>query len=250
MKNSRRAIGLLLTIVLVASTLGADGSCALTMIGEPVPTSSGASATTGGACDMSSGAGAGGSLPTGTGGAPASWCGGLGDSCDAVLCCDPFECAAGTCDVAPPAPPPEPGSGDTYSSCVDPCNCPSAGSVNGFAAEVFVFETTVKDDGKDAAGGWQVSGAMLKYARLPSFGIIPDTWSCSVVIGMPLRTAVNGIVPPDQAANMSAGIATAASTVLEHGGPKLPPGIFCSKLKPTMQGLWNQVFPTIGAKMM
>ena len=49
---------------------------------------------------------------------------------------------------------------------------------------------------------------------------------------------------------MSAGIATAAGQNLMRGPATLPSGIFCNKLKPEMQGLWNKVFPTVGAKMM
>lgn len=242
-------------MILAVGALGADGSCALTMIGEPVPPSSSQPPTTtssGGTCDPSTSASSGGGGSTGAGGSLGA-CGSLGDLCDAAPCCDPLECWAGACEVSqsPPAPPqpPGPNDGDTLSFCADPCKCPQGG-VNGFAAKAFIFETTVPDDGKDAAGGWQVSGASLRFYRWLDSDVLPETWVCPVVVGMPVRTAANGVVPPDQASAMSAGVATAAGHTLMHGPVTLPPGIFCGKLKPEMQGLWNKVFPTIGAKMM
>ena len=256
MINKRWLMGPILIFAVL--TIGAD-NCALTMIGEPVPTSPNdppppTTTTTGGACDMSS-SGTGGSAGTGGSGGGGGACGALGDVGDVVPCCAGLDCWAGACET-PPKPPPPPGppgpppdDGANYSLCSNPCVCSNTG-VHGFAAAAFVFETTVKDDGKDAAGGWQVTGAVLRFWRLRGYAIIPETGTRPVVIGMPVRTAASGVIPPDAAAGMTAGVASAVSDTLMHGPVDLPPGIFCGKFKPGMQILWDKVYPTLGAKTM
>jgi hypothetical protein len=137
--------------------------------------------------------------------------------------------------------------GTTYAHCTGTCagECP-AGGVNGFSSSVFKFTTIVPDDGKDEAGGWQAATASLKFYRWT--GLFPDLpWTCSVTVGMPLRAAAYGTISHTYAATISAGIASQAGMDLMHVKPKLPPGVFCSKLGPTMQALFKAQYLNLGA---
>lgn len=115
----------------------------------------------------------------------------------------------------------------------------------GFSPAAFKFVTIVADDGTGEAGGWQAASATLRIARLTSF--TPEIWACSVIVGMPLRTALHGTIFPDTAASISAAIATQASANVKNGAPDLPKGIFCTRLGPEMQRLFKEKYPYIGA---
>jgi hypothetical protein len=142
------------------------------------------------------------------------------------------------------------GGEESYAFCSDPCiaKCGPIGAKPGFSASIFAFATTIPDDGTDKGGGWQVASANLKFVRWTS--TIPEAWVCPLTVGMPLRTAINGTISPEYAATITAGIATDASSNVKNSSPDLPPGIFCSKLKPKMQTQFDVQYGSVGAKMM
>jgi hypothetical protein len=65
-----------------------------------------------------------------------------------------------------------------------------------------------------------------------------------------MRTTLAGPISPGYAAIISAEVATEATRNIKKSWPKAPQGIFCSKVKPEMQRLFNRDYKTIGAKMM
>ncbi len=137
---------------------------------------------------------------------------------------------------------------ETLAYCSGTCaaKCPTGG-VSGFSPSVFKFATTIPDDGKDAGGGYQVASATLSFFRWTSW--IPENWTCSLTVGMPIRTKEYGTFSPTMAASITAGIASDASFSLMKITPELPPGIFCSKLVYTMRDLFKAKYPNLGASV-
>lgn len=140
--------------------------------------------------------------------------------------------------------------GETYAYCSGPCEakCLAVG-MGSFAPAAFKFTTTVTDNGEGKAGGWQVATSSLDFVRWTS--LIPEYWSCTVSVGMPLRTEVHGTISAQTAATITAGVATLASTNVRKSNPDLPPGIFCSKFKAEMASIFGATpLTSYGAKMM
>lgn len=116
------------------------------------------------------------------------------------------------------------------------------------AAE-FEFKTTIKDDGTGDAGGWQEARARLTIGdKRP---VMFAGWDCEVKVGMPLRTAAHGRISADEAAKVSAKVATKAVRTLMPEQPpgKWPPGVFCTKLVPGISNLFaNDPYKRYGAR--
>ncbi len=126
-----------------------------------------------------------------------------------------------------------PVDGTTYdycdSACVAQCGVPLMGT---FAAPIFKFVTTIADNGKGKAGGWQVANVTLEFDRWT--GLLPEEWSCKVAIGFPLRTVAYGVISPAYAAVVSADVANIATSYLMHNPNEITPSIFCNMLPGTM----------------
>ncbi|WP_437276060.1 hypothetical protein WME90_33095 [Sorangium sp. So ce375] len=126
------------------------------------------------------------------------------------------------------------GDGQTYVFCSDICSskCPPAG-VNGFSPTIFSFVTTIPDDGTGESGGWQKATVRLKVKRWVE--IYPEFWECpQMTFRMPLRNRAQGQIPADEAARISADVATRASRKIMRANPTIPRGIYCTMLKDEM----------------
>jgi hypothetical protein len=137
-------------------------------------------------------------------------------------------------------------AGDTYQFCPDACpqgGACVAGVISMFRPSNFSFVTVLADKGGIGPGGWQEARAVLAFAD----GLFEIT-TCQVRIGMPLRTQTLGLISSSTAAIYSAGAANGAASSLWP--TDLPPGIFCSKLKPAIQQRFNEQYPGLGAAMM
>jgi hypothetical protein len=118
---------------------------------------------------------------------------------------------------------------------------------SGFSASKFKFKTTVKDDGEGAGAGWQEASAKLNFVdgrQDPSM-----SWTCSVVVGMPLRTAERGTISTDWASQRSAEVATTASSTVMHRQDKWEASAFCRDWGIEMQRLLNDDKPKVGARV-
>lgn len=135
----------------------------------------------------------------------------------------------------------------TYCSGQYAAKC-RAGGMSGFSPSVFKFATTLPDDGEGKAGGWQQATGTLTFYRWTS--LLPETWSCMVTVGMPLRTELNGKISTQTAASVTAGVATQASFTVMGIKPEVPPGIFCFKFKEEMRSLLKKPpLDTYGARV-
>jgi hypothetical protein len=106
----------------------------------------------------------------------------------------------------------------------------------------------VEDDGKKAAGGWQVGSATLHFYRWTD--ALPESWTCSVTVGMPVRAEAYGVIPAKKAATITAQVATAASFRVMSFRPELPPGIYCDRLSTEMKAEFKAEFENLGARVM
>lgn len=96
--------------------------------------------------------------------------------------------------------------------------------IGGFSISLFPFKTTVEDDGADVGGGYQEASTTLTFAD----GRQEPTarWSCSYLIGMPLRTLKFGKMDPVHAALITAQVATNASRTVMHSRSAWLPSAF------------------------
>jgi hypothetical protein len=113
-----------------------------------------------------------------------------------------------------------------------------------YSPEDFPFVTIVKDDGKGKAGGWQQAKAKLDFAQGNS--IEHREWQCTLTIGMPLRTAVAGPIPPKHASELSARLAAEAARGIEPAW-ELPPSFFCRDFVKAVERQFKSKHPLLGA---
>lgn len=134
-----------------------------------------------------------------------------------------------------------------FVSCTDACSskCPAPGAITvaNFSPADFPFVTTVKDNGKGEAGGWQVAKANLEFEHIviPLKAVI---WYCPITIQMPLRTELMGKVDATRAAMFSVEITEAAARGMDFS---LPQGIFCKQFASNVTAAFKSKYPGLGA---
>ncbi|XYI02939.1 hypothetical protein ACMHYB_25575 [Sorangium sp. So ce1128] len=114
-----------------------------------------------------------------------------------------------------------------------------------FTKSDFPFVTTVKDDGKDEGGGWQVAKANLKFAKLRNLRPV-RSWTCSLNVEMPLRTKQMGRISSNRAARLSAEISDGVARRMDYN---LPRGIFCKRFVQGMREMFISKHPKLGARV-
>lgn len=123
-----------------------------------------------------------------------------------------------------------------------PTDCALMG---GFSASLFKFTKTQEDDG--VGFGWQEAQPTLKFAdgrQDPT-----ATWTCTINVGMPLRTGTMGKIAADWAAETSAGIATEASGAVMRSQSSWIPAAFCKTFKDQMNSIFGKRYPNLGARV-
>lgn len=116
-----------------------------------------------------------------------------------------------------------------------------------FTPSEFSFVTTVRDDGKGPAGGWQEAKAKLTFIAVtfpPRRW--PRRWQCPITVGMPLRAEHMGVITPAFAAKISAEVANKSKDFVDW---QLPSGIFCQKFVEEVRGLVRFRYPKLGARV-
>ena len=106
-----------------------------------------------------------------------------------------------------------------------------------FSASNFKFSTMVQDDGRGKAGGWQRASAVLKFADWRGFG--PNFWQCSLTVGVPIRSEAAGRISPEQAAQITAAVATEASSVVMHSRPAWVGAAYCIAFREKMREMFS-----------
>lgn len=121
--------------------------------------------------------------------------------------------------------PPEPqATGDS-----PPPECVEIGS---YSPSLFKFKTTLADDGTDTGGGYQEATAAVKFVdgrQEPA-----ASWTCSLWVGMPLRTTKHGKISPERAAEFAADALTLAAGATMHSKSSWIQAAFCKKLAENM----------------
>lgn len=124
-----------------------------------------------------------------------------------------------------------------------PVRTPEAG---GFSPSLFNFLTTIPYDGS-VAGGWQEATATLKFVDARQ--LLPETWTCTIKVGMPIRPEKYGVLSAAVAASMSAAAATTASTAVMHRKPKWIAVAYCSEFATAVRVTLNATWPNLGARV-
>lgn len=117
----------------------------------------------------------------------------------------------------------------------------------GFSPSIFLFVTTVPDDGQGKAGGWQEAVATLKFTDMRH--LLPDRWTCTIKVQMPIRSEKYGVITPDVAASMSASAATSASVAVMHRQPRWIAVSYCIQFKDEVELTLNTVYKQLGARV-
>ena len=172
---------------------------------------------------------------------------------------DKGEAADNPCTASdtPKKPPPEntcqaptpSGEGATSWSCSAACSskCPAPGrnTFVSFDTLEFPFVTTVKDDGTDKGGGWQVAKANLEFVRM----LIPisiTSWWCRFTIEMPLRTAMMGKISATLAASLSQEISVGVARDMDYD---LPQPTFCSQFVDKVEAAFKSKYKFLGSRV-
>ena len=112
-----------------------------------------------------------------------------------------------------------------------------------FTSLEFPFVTTVKDDGTDKGGGYQVAKVNLEFVHI----LIPisiTSWWCPFTIGMPLRTEGMGKISATLAASLSEEISVGVARDMDYS---LPQGIFCSQYIKKVAAAFDSKYPSLKA---
>lgn len=118
--------------------------------------------------------------------------------------------------------------------------------LGGFSPDLFKFVTIIPYKG-GVAGGWQEAFAVLKFVdgrQDPA-----QKWTCSVRVGMPIRSEKQGTISPVQAAVYTADIATDASSVVMHRQPYWLTAEYCFAFHVEMRAQFEKYFRGLGAKV-
>ncbi|WP_437777889.1 hypothetical protein [Sorangium sp. So ce1097] len=142
------------------------------------------------------------------------------------------------------------GDGATSWNCGGACGskCPKPGMAHfvyvNFEPSDFPFVTTVKDDGRGSAGGYQQAKANLKFEHRFPGGT--TEWYCAITIRMPLRTELMGKIDPLRAASLSEEITEEVGQLMDY---KLPPGIFCKRFATQVDAAFRLKYKGLGASV-
>jgi hypothetical protein len=118
--------------------------------------------------------------------------------------------------------------------------------IGGFSESLFKFAATGKDDGAGQRTDWQEASATLTFSdpsAKPS-----GSWTCDVVVGMPLRTEKWGEIAPDYAAYAAATAATSAASAVMARKADGSTEDFCKQWRDEMQGALDSI-QGLGAKV-
>jgi hypothetical protein len=126
-----------------------------------------------------------------------------------------------------------------------PAPPPDRVAIGAFSASMFKFKKTQEDDG--VGYGWQVAQPTLKFADGRQEPV--QAWTCTLNIGMPLRTTTLGKITPEWAAEVSALVATAASGVVMHSQSSWTPAAFCKAFKDGMMKMFKKSYEGLGARV-
>lgn len=124
----------------------------------------------------------------------------------------------------------------------DPPECNLIGS---YDASLFKFKTMVEDDGTGLAGGWQVATATVQF--VDGRQDPPAGWSCSITVGMAIRSETRGKISTAQAATMTAEVLTDMASYTMHSRDAWVGASFCKQLAMNMEKYFKKRYSGTGA---
>jgi hypothetical protein len=116
-------------------------------------------------------------------------------------------------------------------------------SIFQFSPSVFKFVVTVPDDHTDVAGGTQTARAVLRFPA------VRPGLTCNVKVDVAIRSATEGIIPPQRAAQVTAEIATVSASVTYHLREDWPSALFCAQWREGMQRIFEGQYCGFGARV-
>lgn len=122
---------------------------------------------------------------------------------------------------------------------------PDCASVGMFSPSLFKFVTIVADDGTMEPGGWQEAGGTFNFVDTQD----SRSYSCSIKVGMPLRTAAQGKISHAMAADMSATVMTFAGPTVMHQKTSWVTAQFCEAVRAEMTKLFDEGWPKLGERV-
>ena len=114
-----------------------------------------------------------------------------------------------------------------------------------FSPSEFPFVTTINDDGKDGAGGWQEAKANLEFIK----AIVPSSvtkWYCKFTIGMPPRPEMMGNISAKRAADLSVEITEDVARGMDYD---LPAVTFCADFIIAARAAFKAKYPYLGSRV-
>ena len=107
--------------------------------------------------------------------------------------------------------------------------------------------TVIPDDGQGLGGGWQEAVATLNFVdgrQSPA-----DSWSCTLNVGMAIRSASLGHISSSEAASMTSTVLTYAASTTMHSRDKWIQSLFCGKLRDNMNAMFASAYAGAGARV-
>lgn len=107
--------------------------------------------------------------------------------------------------------------------------------------------TVIPDDGQGLGGGWQEAVTMRNFVdgrQSPA-----DSWSCTLNVGMAIRSASLGHISSSEAASMTSTVLTYAASTTMHSRDKWIQSLFCGKLRDNMNAMFASTFAGAGARV-
>lgn len=123
---------------------------------------------------------------------------------------------------------------------------PECNSIGTYDASLFKFSTTVVDDGEGKGGGYReatATGVKFVDGRQDP----PASWTCSVWVGIPIRTEKYGTISADRAAAIAADVLTGTASITMHSRDTWIPALFCAQLGKDMTKYFQAAYGGLGA---
>lgn len=152
--------------------------------------------------------------------------------------------------VGDPSLPPDSGGDNAEAPTPEPQDAtdpPICNSIGSYSPTLFRFVTTLADDGQGKAGGYQEATAKIGF--VDGRQDPPASWSCTITVGMAVRSSVLGVISPQSAASMTANVLTYSSSKTMHSRPEWLQALFCKALAAEMLEEFGEAYGGAGARV-
>ncbi len=139
-----------------------------------------------------------------------------------------------------------PNSAEAKSQGQDTAQLGTASRAKSWSCDDFHFKSVIPERSETDPNGWQEAEETLTI--IDARHVIPNSWNCDVIIGLPFK-ALNGPIGPGYAACIAADVAnTAADRVIDRQSTWTR-GIFCHKFKLEMVQVFAEKYKPMGGRV-